>query len=215
MFDAVGLQMIRLPDPLYGGGADALMAGHAAHTPVGCVLRFCAPRGLDDRGLFLRGEGAGAAGSGLVFQDAEQSVLHKSPTPEQHSRQAGRQLSGQLVIRRPLRRTHHDSTAEHNGLRGAGITSDPPQFGTLRQGEGKSGSSRKWHDGYSMPQPRLLVKTFMIHNTRMLDRACQEFVLQASAAILARVTRAQRTASALCGRSWSVHKLAEWLVPHP
>src|ERR1035441_3262309 len=165
MFDAVGLQMIRLPDPLYGGGADALMAGHAAHTPVGCVLRFCAPRGLDDRGLFLRGEGAGAAGSGLVFQDAEQSVLHKSPTPEQHSRQADRQLSGQLVIRRPLRRTHHDSTAEHNGLRGAGITSDPPQFGTLRQGEGKSGSSRKWHDGYSMPQPRLFSKTFMIHNT--------------------------------------------------
>jgi hypothetical protein len=148
------------------------MAGHAAHTPVSSVLRFCAPGSFDDRGLFLQSEGAGSTGTGLVFQDAEESVLHKSPTPKQHGRQTGRQLSGQLVIRRPLRRTQHHSTAEHNGLRGAGITSDPHQLGTLRRGEGKSGSSRQRHSRYSMPQPRLLVKTFMIHYTSTKWSTC-------------------------------------------
>src|ERR1039458_5629296 len=125
MFDAVGLQMVRLPDPLYGGGADALMAGHAAHTPVGGVLWFCAPGSFDDRSLFLQGYQARSARAGLVFQDAEQSVLHKSPTPEQHGWQTGGKLSGQLVVGRPLRCPQNHSTAEHNGLRGTWITSDP------------------------------------------------------------------------------------------
>src|SRR5471032_2222945 len=98
MFDAMRLQVIRLPDPLNAGWTDTLLAGHGSHRPMRGIFGFGGASRLDNGGFFFGADAAGSSRSRFIFENAEQAFLLKAPAPEQHRRRTGGKISGQTVI---------------------------------------------------------------------------------------------------------------------
>jgi hypothetical protein len=81
VLETMRLELIGLPDSLYGRRAYALMASHTADGPMSGVLGFGVPGRFHDSGLFSRGHHTGATRTGLILQNAKQPQLLEATAP--------------------------------------------------------------------------------------------------------------------------------------
>ena len=122
--NAMGLQAVRLPDPLHRAEPDTDRSGHRPAAPMG---GFARRRGAGQRHHpFHRraGQRRLAGDARLLAQQAVHTGFRKASLPAPHRRTADTGAPGHLEDRQPLGREQDDPSPQHVLVRAASITGD-------------------------------------------------------------------------------------------
>src|SRR5712691_3115551 len=115
--DPMGLETVRVPDPLHARRADALRLGHRATAPVRLTGRRRLRGRCDDRLDLRRRNRRLAPATRLGLGQRRRPVLGEARTPQDHRRPRHAQRTSDLTVRLTRAGQQHDPGAQRHTLR--------------------------------------------------------------------------------------------------